>query len=377
MLPIQILLYLSVVIIILLFSILITLFLRILNINHILREINCGLCRPVINKPGHTSGIYYTGKESRLRRMRKLMGKIKLLSPIIMSIVFLITVGMLFSGCGNAEEAGEAPVIGENEESNKNLPYEGQELVMSGSTTLLQVSEAWANEFMKEYGGTIIVNGGGSGAGIADIINGISDLANSSRQIKDEELQLAKSIGLDIQEYKVLYDGIAVITSSNVSIDGITIEELSKIYTGEITNWKDVGGDDVEIVIIARDSSSGTGEYFLEEVVQLGKTVEDNDYSGKALRMQSNAEVINQIKSNDNTIGYTGLGYLEESLHVVKVEGIEPSVATVKDGSYPISRGLYIYSTGELTGIGKAYIDFVLSEKGQEIGLEQGFVPVD
>ncbi|PIU28179.1 MAG: phosphate ABC transporter substrate-binding protein [Candidatus Hydromicrobium americanum] len=257
------------------------------------------------------------------------------------------------------------------------LPYDGQELVISGSTTLLQVSEAWASAFMEKYGGTIIVNGGGSGGGIADLINGVNEIANASRQIKDEELEAAKDAGLDVQEYIVLYDGIAVIVSNNVTVENLTIEQLSKIYTSEITNWKDVGGDDTEIIITARDSSSGTGEYFLEEVVQLGKTMENNDYSETALRLQSNADVVNQIKENDNAVGYIGLGYLEESLKIVKVEGIEPSVDTVKDNSYPISRGLYIYVPGkELTEIGQAYINFVLSDEGQDIGLEEGFVPL-
>lgn len=322
------------------------------------------------------------------------MRRIRLFPSIIISMVFLFTVSMIFSGCNNAEESGGTAIIeengevkneasqediseSENEKANGNLPYEGQELVISGSTTLLQVSEAWAAAFMENNGGTIILNGGGSGAGIADIINGISDLANSSRQIKDEELQSAKSAGLDIQEYKVLCDGIAVVTSSNVSVDNLTVEELSRIYTGEITNWKDVGGDDARIVAIARDSSSGTGEYFLEKVVQLGKTLKDNDYYENALMLQSNAEVVNQVKENDNAIGYISLGYLEDSLNVVRVDGIEPSIDTVKDGSYPVSRDLYIYSAGELTGIGKAFIDFVLSEKGQEIGLEEGFVPLN
>lgn len=321
------------------------------------------------------------------------MRKNKFLSSIIMSIVALFVSGMIFTGCENAEEAA---VTEENEEvaeeiteeettpeeiteseETEALPYEGQELVLSGSTTLLQVSEAWANAFMEEYGGTVIVNGGGSGGGIADMINGVNDLANASRQIKEEELESAESAGLDVQEYMVLYDGIAVIVSSNVSVDDLTIEELSKIYTGEITNWKDVGGADAEIVIIARDSSSGTGEYFLEEVVQLGKTMEDNDYSENALRLQSNADIVNQTKDNDNVIGYIGLGYLEESLKTVKVEGIEPSIDTVKDDSYPISRGLYIYAPNkELSQIGEAYIDFVLSDEGQAIGLEEGFVPL-
>ncbi len=307
--------------------------------------------------------------------MKKAIKDNKLRVFICIGIIILFTLNILQAGCGNGGKVSrETP---DESKDTGGLPYEGRELVISGSTTLLQVSEAWASAFMEKYGGTIIISGGGSGGGIADMINGINELANSSREIKDGELEAAKSAGLDVQEYTVLYDGIAVIVSSNVPVDNFTIEELSKIYAGEITNWKDVGGSDSKIVIIARDSSSGTGEYFLEEVVQLGKTMEDNDYSETALRLQSNADIVNQIKNNDNAIGYISLGYLEKSLKIVKVEGIEPSVDTVKDGSYPISRGLYIYSPGkELTQIGQAYIDFVLSDEGQEIGSGQGFVPV-
>jgi len=302
------------------------------------------------------------------------MKRSKFLSVIIVGIAALLINSMILAGCKDTVKTSKESVTAEG---SKVLPYEGQELVISGSTTLLQVSEAWASAFMEKYGGTIIINSGGSGGGIADMINGINDLANASRQIKDEELEAAKDAGLDVQEYIVLYDGIAIIVSSNVSVENLTIEELSKIYTGKITNWQDVGGDDAEIVVIARDSSSGTGEYFLEEVVQLGKTMEDNDYSETALRLQSNADIVNQIKNNDNTIGYIGLGYLEESLKTVKVGGVEPSIDTVKKGSYPISRGLYVYASNkELSEIAQAYIDFIFSDKGQEIGLQEGFVPL-
>jgi len=298
----------------------------------------------------------------------KSVGKSKIWMLLSLATVISFLCSSLLLGCNNTEGAV-------TEEDG--LPYEGKELVISGSTTLLQVSEAWASSFMKKFGGTVIINGGGSGAGIADLINGTNELANASRQIKDAEMEAAKNAGLDIQEYTVLYDGIAVIASSNVTIENLTIEQLSKIYTAEITNWKDLGGEDAEIVIIARDSSSGTGEYFLEEVVQVGKTLKENDYSEMALRLQSNADIVNQIKENDNSIGYIGLGYLEESLKAVKVEGILPTVESVKDESYPISRGLYVYAPGkELTDIGKAYIEFVLSSDGQEIGLKEGFVPV-
>jgi len=301
--------------------------------------------------------------------MRKATFKNKIWMFFSLSVMILFLGSILLSGCGS----------GSDEEilNNSNLTYDGQELVISGSTTLLQVSEAWASAFMEEFGGTIIVNGGGSGGGIADLINGINELANASRQIRDEEYKAAEDAGLDIQEYTVLYDGIAVIVSSNVSVEDLTVEQLSKIYTGEITSWEELGGDDAGIVIVARDSSSGTGEYFLEEVIQIGKTLDRNDYSEKALRLQSNADIVNQIKNNDNVIGYIGLGYLEESLKTVKVEGVEPSIETVKDGTYPISRGLYIYAPGkELTKIGQEYMDFVLSPEGQEIGLEEGFVPL-
>jgi phosphate transport system substrate-binding protein len=302
--------------------------------------------------------------------MKKANNGNKLLILLSLGIIVLLTVSILLSGCNTKEGVSEST-------GDTSLTYDGQELIISGSTTLLQVSEAWASAFMEKFGGTIIVNGGGSGSGIADLINGVSELANSSREIKDEELEAAKAAGLDVQEYMVLFDGIAVIVSSNVPVEDLTIEQLSKIYTGEITNWKDVGGDDTEIIITARDSSSGTGEYFLEEVVQLGKTIDDNDYSDMALRLQSNADIVNQVKENDNAIGYIGLGYLDESLKIVKVEGIEPSIDTVKDGSYPISRGLYVYAPNkELTQIGQVYINFILSDEGQDIGLEEGFVPL-
>jgi phosphate transport system substrate-binding protein len=303
--------------------------------------------------------------------MKKANNGNKLWILLSLGIIVLLTVNILISGCSTRGGVSEST-------GDTSLPYDGQELVVSGSTTLLQVSEAWAFAFMEKFGGTIIVNGGGSGSGIADLINGVSELANSSREIKDEELEAAKAAGLDVQEYLVLFDGIAVIVSSNVPVEDLTIEQLSKIYTGEITNWKDVSGDDTEIIITARDSSSGTGEYFLEEVIQLGKTMEDNDYSDMALRLQSNADIVNQVKENDNAIGYIGLGYLEQSLKIVKVEGIEPSIDTVKDASYPISRGLYVYAPDkDLTEIGQAYINFILSYEGQDIGLEEGFVSLN
>ncbi len=271
------------------------------------------------------------------------------------------------------------------EETTAEVNFQGKTLIISGSTTLLEVSQAWAEAFMEKFGGEITVNGGGSGVGIADLINGANDLANSSRKIKDEEKQQAEANGVDVKEYVVLFDGIAVITSGNISISELTIKQLSDIYTGKITNWKELGGPDAEIVAAGRDSSSGTGEYFLERVVQLDKTEKDNDYGDVVLRLQSNADVVTQVIGNENTIGFIGLGYLKEAVgaNLVKVKdsddssAIEPTIQTVKDKSYPIARDLFVYANGnKMSEIAQAFIDFILSDEGQAIGEEVGFVSV-
>jgi phosphate transport system substrate-binding protein len=264
--------------------------------------------------------------------------------------------------------------------------FEGKTLVLSGSTTLLEVANAWAEDFMSEFGGEITVNGGGSGVGIADLINGANDIGNSSRKIKDEEVQQAKTAGVDIREYEVLYDGIAIIVSKNIDVKELTINQLSDIYTGKVTNWSQVGGPDEDIVSVARDSASGTGEYFLERVVTLDKTVKDNDYSENCLRLQSNADIVNQVSGNENCIGYIGLGYVKGAAgntNIVGViaensdEAVVASVETVKDGTYLISRSLYMYANSKkISELASAFIDFVLSDKGQQIGQDAGFVSI-
>jgi phosphate transport system substrate-binding protein len=303
--------------------------------------------------------------------------KIWLLATLTVAFIFLTS--SFLAGCKTktvekttAEETAAAEV-----------GFEGKSLVISGSTTLLEVSQAWAEAFMAKYGGEITVNGGGSGVGIADLINGANDLANSSRSIKDEEKTEAEANGIDVKEYVVLFDGISVITSKNINVPELTIKQLSEIYMGKITNWKDVGGSDAEIIAAGRDSASGTGEYFLERVVQLDKTEEDNDYGDVVLRLQSNADVVNQVIGNDNTIGYIGLGYLKDAAgaNLVKVkdtddsEAIEPTVQTVGDKTYPIARDLFVYANGnKMSGIAVAFVDFMLGEEGQAIGEEVGFV---
>jgi phosphate transport system substrate-binding protein len=266
------------------------------------------------------------------------------------------------------------------------VKFTNEKLILSGSTTLLEVSQLWTEAFMKQFGGEVTINGGGSGVGITDLINGTTDLANSSRSITDDEKTKAQSVGEDIKEYKVLIDGICIVTSKNINVSELTINQLSDIYTGKITNWNQVGGLDAQIVVIARDSSSGTGEYFLQKVVQLDGKAKSNDYNENDLRLQSNADVVNQIETNSNAIGYIGIGYLKDAgdkVNLIKVkisadsQAIAPTAETVANFSYPISRYCYIYANAnKLSKIAQAYLDFVLSADGQNIAEQAGFVKV-
>ena len=310
--------------------------------------------------------------------------KIMLMAISLLAVLFLATT--IFTGCKTTatQETGTAKASDEaNASSSK---FNDQELVVSGSTTLLEVANAWAEEFMAKFGGSITINGGGSGEGIKSLIDGTTDLANASRSMKDSEKEDAASKGIDLKEYAVLWDGIAVIVSKNVNVSELTFDQLSKIYKGDITNWKDVGGADVGIIVAARETTSGTGEYFLENIVRLGNKESQDEYSDKCLFLQGNAAIVAQVSGNENVIGYIGLGYLKEAgdtVNAVKIKkdssgsAISPGVETVKDRSYPISRELYVYADGnKMTEIAQAYLDFILSADGQQIGIDAGFVPV-
>lgn len=319
----------------------------------------------------------------------KSVRKSKIWMLLSLSIIVSFLGSSLLLGCNNTEGAvtEESATSGESltkEEPSEeaSLPYDGKELLISGSTTLLPFVEPVAAAFMEEFGGSITVNGGGSGVGVSESINGINDIGSASRQAKEGEIEEATKAGIELVEVTVAYDGISVIVSKNVSVPELTIRQLSDIFRGEITNWNEVGGDDAEIILASRDSNSGTFEYFLESVVQIGKSEKDNDFSPMILSLQSNADVVNTVTTNDNAIGYISLGYLQEVLdkgaNAVTVVGVYPSVETVQDGTYPISRGLYnYYRKGDLSEMGEAYLNFLLSDEGQQIALDNGFVPLN
>jgi len=297
-------------------------------------------------------------------------------------IVVLFTASSLFFGCSTEEgTAEESSKEGQASESTGEK-FEGQELNISGSTTILPITTLAAEAFMEEYGGSVTVSGGGSGTGISEAINGINDIGNASRAAKESEWEQAKSLGVELVEEVIAIDAICVITSGNISgVENLSIQQLSDIFRGELTNWSEVGGADAEIVLASRDSSSGTFEYFLESVVQLDKEFEDYTFAATALALQSNADVVNTVAENDNAIGYIGLGYLEEAVNggakFVNVEDVEPSLDTARSGDYPISRPLYnYYRKDDLSVMGQAYLDLLLSDEGQAMAKEAGFVPL-
>lgn len=252
-----------------------------------------------------------------------------------------------------------------------------------GSTTVLPIAEKWAVAFAEKHEGVEInVSGGGSGTGISSLINGTADIANASRQIKDEEIEQARENGVNPVEHVVAYDGIAAIVHPSNPIESLTIEQLSDIYAGEITNWSEVGGEDGEIIVVSRDSASGTYESWKEMVIQMGGEAEDRDYTPAALKQGSNEAVRSTVAETEGTIGYIGLGYLDDNVKALAVapeagaEAVMPTPENVQNGSYPISRELYMYTDGEPTGVLAEYFDWGMGEEGQALVEEAGFVPV-
>jgi phosphate transport system substrate-binding protein len=283
----------------------------------------------------------------------------------VLGLALALAVSVGLAGCGQKQETTDETTAPEPSALSGTIDIQG-------SDTMVNLATAWAEKFMDENPDVeVSVQGGGSGTGIAALINGTVDFAIASREMKDEEIAEAKNKGVDPVEHKVAIDGIAVIVNPANSVEGLTMDQLGKIFRGEITNWKDVGGPDKRIVLLSRDSSSGTYEYFKEEVI--GK---DKEYAKTAKLLPSSQAIVDEVKANDAGIGYVGLGYISDDVKVAAIDGVKASVETAKDGSYPIARYLYMYSNGEVTGLLKAYLDWVVGPEGQALVADEGFVPL-
>jgi len=253
-----------------------------------------------------------------------------------------------------------------------------------GSDTIVNLALAWAERYQSEYTDVrISVTGGGSGTGIAALINGTVDIANASRQIKSEEISEAQSNGVDPVEFVIARDAIAVIVNPANPVDKLTLQQISDIYSGVISNWSEVGGEDRPIVRLSRETNSGTHVYFLETVLRLGEKENKTFFSANTLLLPSSEGIIVEVRQNPNAIGYDGLGYVPPDLKMIAIakeiggKYVLPSVETVNDATYPIARDLYMYTAGEPTGTVKIYLEWIItSDEAQGIVKELGFVPI-
>ncbi len=261
------------------------------------------------------------------------------------------------------------------------VPEVSRTIENKGSDTLVNLALAWAERYVEVHPDVrISVTGGGSGTGIAALINGTVDIANASRDMKEEEVEAAEANGITPVEFVVAKDAIAVVVHPTNPVDRLTFQQISDIYTGKITNWQEVGGVDRPIVLLSRESNSGTHVYFLENVVRMGRK-SDLFFSPNTLLMPSSEGISSEVTQNPNAIGYDGLGYVTEDQKTVAVavdaDGpyVLPSVETVNDGSYPIARPLYMYTAGEPTGLIQAYLEWIRGD-GQDVVPKIGFVPL-
>lgn len=251
-------------------------------------------------------------------------------------------------------------------------PVWAGKIVIKGSTTLLPIAQKLAEAYMKEFPDTrISISGGGSGNGIKAIIDGTTDIADSSRFIKDKEVKLALEKGRYPVPFSVAYDCIVPVVHPSNPVTDLSMAQLKAIYKGEIKNWKQAGGPDRKIVVISRDTSSGTYEVWEKKVMK-----KERVYPG-ALLQASNGAVLQAVASNKNAMGYIGLGYMNKSVKALTVNGVIGSEKTTLDATFPVSRPLYMFTSNWPTGEVSKFINYVLHpEKGQQLVRETGFVPL-
>lgn len=287
----------------------------------------------------------------------------------------LLTVSLcLISGCS---------VFDLQDQPSSQDSQPSQTIINAGSDTMVNLALAWAEAYQQQRPDvSLSVSGGGSGTGIASLINGTVDIANASRQIKQEEYDLAVENGIEPVEFVVAQDAIAVIINPDNPIEQLSLQEISDIYSGKYDNWSQLGGEDRPIVRVSRETNSGTHVYFLEEVLRMGEADNDTLFSPDTLLLLSSQGITEEVSDNPNAIGYDGLGYVTPDVKVVAVSRsqdgpfILPSAETVNQGSYPIARDLYIYSAGQPSPVVQEYLDWILSSQGQEIVKNLGFVPI-
>jgi phosphate transport system substrate-binding protein len=287
---------------------------------------------------------------------------------ITFSIILLI---LITSGCNLISPTPVTTPVDTNYIQNK------------GSDTMVNLALAWAERYQDIRSDIrIAVSGGGTGTGIASLINGTVDLANASRRISPEEINAARSSGYDPFEFVVARDAIAVIVHPGNPVDSLSLSQLSDIYSGKINNWIELGGEDRPIVRLSRETNSGTHVFFLEEVLRLGDPQNFTLFSADTLLLPSSQGITQEVRDNPNAIGYEGLGYVIPEVKVLAVAPtadslpVIPTLDSVLSETYPISRDLYIYTIRKPYGEVLEYLNWMLSPEGQEIVTELGYIPI-
>jgi len=287
-------------------------------------------------------------------------------------VFLLIGLGLLLAACGGQPTRAATPAGQQRAIQNK------------GSDTLVNLALAWAEAYRDVAPDvSIAVTGGGSGTGIAALINGTVDIANASRAMKTNEIEDARKNGIDPQELTVAIDALAVVVNQANPVERLTIDQLADIFTGRATNWNEVGGNDAPIILVSRETNSGTHVYFLEEVIRKGDSTNTDVFAPQTLLMPSSVGITSEVQRNPNAIGYDGLGYTDpahEKLIAVARDAnspyVTPAVTTGADGSYPIARPLYMYTAGAPEGDIADYLAWVRGSEGQAIVAKLGFVPL-
>jgi phosphate transport system substrate-binding protein len=255
---------------------------------------------------------------------------------------------------------------------------------IKGSDTMVNLSQSWAEKYMqKNPTDFVAVTGGGSGTGISSLISGTCDISNASRTIKEKEIALAKQRGINPYEIKVGSDGLAVVVNPKNPVSKLTVSQLAQIFTGNITNWNEVGGENKKIVLLSREVNSGTHVYFKEHVLRKGNPDGKEEFAPSALLLSSSQAIADEVAGNPAAIGYYGMGYISAKQKPIAVakdeksEYVAPTIENVINDKYPISRPLFLYTNGAPEGLVKKFIDFTLSKEGQDIVLATDFVPVN
>jgi phosphate transport system substrate-binding protein len=254
---------------------------------------------------------------------------------------------------------------------------------IKGSDTMVNLGQAWAEEFMKVNPNvSVAVTGGGSGTGIAALLSNTCDIAELSRELKPEEIEMARQKGFEPKQITVALDGLAVVVHPANPLSKLTMDQLAAIFSGSVTNWKDVGGSDLPIVVLSREVNSGTHVYFKEHVLRRGRKESQVEFAANALMLSSSQAIADEVAQNPGAVGYYGMGYIsakEKALAIAKDANspyVQPTIDNVISNAYPISRPLLMVSRGEPQGLVARFIDFVLGSEGQKIVAKIDFVPV-